>query len=154
MLFWEDFMVGLRTYYARLVRVIKILFQSKKLRMSTSINNDVNEGKFIVLIYNDSHKFRMLFEMLPDLIESPCILIASIYFIFKYMGWYGFIALFLTVMQLFMGYKREKVGKDIRDKQRKKYTETISYIKQTFQNIKGIKLYGWEDKIIEHINKL
>ena len=58
----------------------------------------MNEGKFIVLIRNDTRKFRELFEMMPDLIESPCILIASIYFIFKYMGWYGFIALFLTLM--------------------------------------------------------
>ena len=58
----------------------------------------MNEGKFIVLVYNDSMKFRQLLEILPDLIESPCILIASIYFIFKYMGWYGFIALVLTVI--------------------------------------------------------
>ena len=132
MLFWEDFQIGLRTNLAGVVRVIWILLQSKKLRMSTSINNDMNEGKFIVLIRNDTRKFRELFEMMPDLIESPCILIASIYFIFKYMGWYGFIALFLTLMQLLLGYKREKVGKDIRGKSRKKYTETISYIKSTF----------------------
>ena len=66
--------------------------------MSSSINNDLNEGEFTVLMYNDSSKFQQLFMMLPDLIESPCILIASIYFTFQYMGLYGFIALILTLM--------------------------------------------------------
>ena len=48
---WEDFHVGLRVYFATLTRAVKILFQTKKLRMSSSINNDLSEGEFIVLMY-------------------------------------------------------------------------------------------------------
>ena len=57
MLFREDYNIGMRAHFHNVVRTVKILFQAKKLRMSSSINNDMNEGKFIVLVYNDSGKF-------------------------------------------------------------------------------------------------
>ena len=57
MVFWEDFQIGLKIYSISYDRAVNILFQTKKLRMSSSINNDLNEGEFTVLLYNDSAKF-------------------------------------------------------------------------------------------------
>ena len=41
--------------------------------------------------------------------------------------------------------------KDIFKEQSEKTEKRMLYINESFQNIKGIKLYGWENKFLDHI---
>ena len=88
------------------------------------------------------------------IIDSTIVFITSVYFTFTYLGWYGFIVLILTSFQLSLTYLRASRSNSLAQKKQKKNIERMSYINEAFQNIKGIKLYGWEEKLNNRIESL
>ena len=49
---------------------------------------------------------------------------------------------------------RENAEKDIHKDIRENYGKRMLHINESFQNIKGIKLYGWENKFIDKIENI
>ena len=89
-----------------------------------------------------------------DYIEAPLQLIVSSYFVFQNIGWYGLIVVLKTLAQFQAGYLREKTESLVNKERGEKSQERMKHINESFQNIKGIKLYGWESKFLEKIEKL
>ena len=97
---------------------IKSLLSAKKMRMSASVNKDFSEGEICSLMYGDSNQIGDIPVHLPNMIDSLIIFITSIYFTFTYLGWYGFIVLSLTFLQIMNGYLRANHSKDLNKKKR------------------------------------
>jgi len=88
---------------------------------------------------------------LPEFLECPSVLLCSLYFVFQAIGWYGSIVVFMTLCQFALSYYRENAEKDKHKEIREKTDKRMLHINESFQNIKGVKLYGWENKFIDKI---
>ena len=124
------------------------------MRLSAATNKDFSEGEISSLIFGDTNRAWEFVFIIQDFIEAPLIIIVSLYYTFLYLGWYGLIVLIISILQLCMGYIREKLNKDKDKEQHEKNKERMLYINESFQNIKGIKLYGWENKLLNRIENV
>ena len=91
---------------------------------------------------------------MPEYLECPFVLICASYFTFQTIGWYGFIVVILTIAQFSLGYYRESAEKDIHKEIQEKTDKRMLHINESFQNIKGVKLYGWENKFIDKMENI
>jgi len=91
---------------------------------------------------------------MPEYLECPIILIAACYFTFQAIGWYGFLVVILTFGQFALSYVRETMEKDVNKEVQEKTSKRMLHINESFQNIKGVKLYGWENKFLEKIENI
>ena len=133
---------------------LKSIISQKNMRMSAATNKDFSEGEITSLMFGDTNRIWDFVWQLPEFIEAPLILLVSLYYTFMYVGWYGLIVLAVSCFQLLMGYAREKLNTDKEKEQREKHKERMLYINESFQNIKGIKLYGWENKLLDRIENV
>ena len=133
---------------------LKSIISQKNMRMSAATNKDFSEGEITSLMFGDTNRVWDFVWQIPEFIEAPLILLVSLYYTFYYVGWYGFIVLAVSCLQLAMGYVREKLNKDKDKEQHEKNKERMLYINESFQNIKGIKLYGWENKLLDRIENV
>jgi ABC-type bacteriocin/lantibiotic exporter with double-glycine peptidase domain len=56
--------------------------------------------------------------------------------------------------QFLIGYIRGSKESDVQKEKREKHDKRMSYINESFHNIKGVKLYGWESKFLDKIEKV
>ena len=126
----------------------------KDLRMSNATNKDFSEGDVSSIIMGETGRVWTFIWEMPSYIECPFNLIVACYFTFHYIGWYGFIVVFFTIGQFVMGYFRGSNESEIEKEKREKHDKRMSHINESFHNIKGVKLYGWESKFLEKIEAL
>ena len=132
---------------------INCLIFDKILKFSpSSMKKKCSTGEITNFIQKDSQQLSMLMLMSPDLLTMPFMLISYIYMLFKYLGIsciFGFMTmlLFSLINVFFMKYIRDFFKKIsfLNDKRLKLITET-------FNNIKILKLYSWEDEFLKRIN--
>jgi ABC-type multidrug transport system fused ATPase/permease subunit len=132
---------------------INCLIFDKILKFSpSSMKKKCSTGEITNFIQKDSQQLSMLMLMSPDLLTMPFMLISYIYMLFKYLGIsciFGFMTmlLFSLINVFFMKYIKEFFKKIsfLNDKRLKLITET-------FNNIKILKLYSWEDEFLKRIN--
>jgi len=130
---------------------LKTILFAKDLRMSAATNKDFSEGEINSIIMGDTNKVWDFVWQLPEFLECPGVLICALYFIFQAIGWYGYIVVLMTLCQFALSYYRENAEKDSYKEIRDKTDKRMLHINESFQNIKGIKLYGWENKFIDKI---
>ena len=124
------------------------------MRMSSATNKDFSEGEISSLMFGDTDRVWHFVWALTEYVEAPFILIISVYYTFLYVGWYGFIVMLMTGLQIATNWIRSKQNKDKHKEQHEKNQERIRYINESFHNIKGIKLYGWENKLLDRIESV
>lgn len=133
---------------------LKTILFAKDLRMTSATNKDFSEGEISSIIMGDTNKIWDFIWQMPEFIEVPFVLLASCYFVFQYIGWYGAIVVAITLAQFLLSYVRETTEKDIQKDKREKTDKRMSHINESFQNIKGVKLYGWENKFLDKIENI
>ena len=69
-------------------------------------------------------------------------------------GWYGLICVLFVGLQVFKDYIHSKTEKEIGETQREKGEKKRLYINESFNNVKSVKLYGWEPKFIKTITSI
>ena len=122
--------------------------------MSQATNKDFSEGEVSSIIMNDSNKIWDFIWQMPEWLECPFVLFSACYFTFQAIGWYGGIVVILTFSQFALSYYRENAEKDVNKDIQEKTDKRMLHINESFQNIKGIKLYGWENKFINKIENI
>lgn len=133
---------------------LKTMLFKKDLRMSNSTNKDFSEGEVSSIIMGETGRVWTFIWTMPDYIECPFNLIVASYFTFQAIGWYGFIVVVFTMTQFLIGYIRGSKESDVQKEKREKHDKRMSYINESFHNIKGVKLYGWESKFLDKIEKV
>ena len=133
---------------------ISCLIYEKLLNVSpSSMKKKATTGEITNFIQVDSNKLTFLMLLSPDVLTMPILIIAYSYMLFKFMGvafLYGilsticfsiFTAFFFKTINSFM-----KKLSSLRDTRMRIITET-------FNNIKILKLYSWEDEFKNRINE-
>ena len=151
---WEYFCFEMIECGHRAHTALKTMLFKKDLRMSNATNKDFSEGEVGSIIMGETGRVWTFIWTMPDYIECPFNMLAACYFTFHYIGWYGFIVVFFTIGQFVMGYFRGSNESEIEKEKREKHDKRMSHINESFHNIKGVKLYGWESKFLEKIEAL
>ena len=151
---WEYFCFQMIEVGHRAHTSLKTILFQKDLRMTSATNKDFSEGEISSIIMGDSNKIWDFIWQLPEFLECPFVLISSCYFTFQAIGYYGFIVVFLTLAQFALSYYRENAEKDVHKEIQEKTDKRMLHINESFQNIKGVKLYGWENKFINKIEDI
>ena len=128
-----------------------LIFQ-KILKISpSSFSQRTSQGKIINFIQNDSYKISLLIKKCPGIIIYPAKIVAYIYLLFNFFGisfLFGIIAFIIMIiinLVIFQQYNiLEQQFLKAKDNRMKTTTET-------FDNIKILKLYNWENKFKDKI---
>ena len=129
-----------------------LLFE-KLLKVSpSSMKERAESGEVTNFMQIDAHRLTFLMRSSPEVLTIPTNLIGYCYMLFKFFGFsfiFGIITLLLFMLiNVFFSKKFKKLQKKqmaLKDKRMKKITET-------FNNIKILKLYAWEDEFKNKIN--
>ena len=130
-----------------------LLFE-KLLKVSpSSMKERAESGQVTNFMQIDAHRLTFLMRSSPEVLTIPTNLIGYCYMLFKFFGFsfiFGIATLFLFMFINFLFSKKfkklQKKQMALKDKRMKKITET-------FNNIKILKLYAWEDEFKEKVNQ-
>ncbi len=130
---------------------LNCLVYYKLLKLSPSV--DVKSGQIYNLIQSDSIKLAKLMGVSPNLLSIPFLIIMYNYLLFKYMG-ISFIFGFIVMIIFFIVniYYRKQFSLYLK-LHIKKSDMRMKLTTQTFNNLKVIKLYGWDDIFLNRIEK-
>ena len=130
-----------------------LLFE-KLIKVSpSSMKERAESGQVTNFMQIDAHRLTFLMRSSPEVLTIPTNLIGYCYMLFKFFGVsfiFGIITLLLFMLiNVLFSKKFKKLQKKqmaLKDKRMKKITET-------FNNIKILKLYAWEDEFKDKINE-
>ena len=128
-----------------------LVFQ-KILKISpSSFSQRTTQGKIVNFIQNDSYKISDLIKKCPGIIIYPAKIIAYIYLLFNFFGisfLFGIIAFIIMIIINIIIYQQYNILEQqfLKAKDNRMKTTT-----ETFDNIKILKLYNWENKFKEKI---
>ena len=125
------------------------LIYFKLLRLSTSI--DVKAGDIYNYIQNDSHKIYKLMSNFHNLISVPFLIIMYNYLLFKFMGISFVIGFIVMIIFLIINYYYRKQFSKYLSLYLKQLDKRMRVTAETFNNLKAIKLYGWDDIFLNKI---
>ena len=125
------------------------LIYDKLLKLSPSIN--IKAGDIYNYIQSDSHKLSKLMSSCPNIISVPFLIIMYNYLLFKYMGISFIIGFIVMIIFLIINYYYRKQFSKYLKLYLKKSDQRMRVTTETFNNLKVIKLYGWDDFFLEKI---
>ena len=139
--------IGLKAHYQ-----LNILIYHKILKNSpSSFAQRKTQGQIINFIDNDSCKISNLIQNVPGIFIYPIKIIAYIYLLFDFFRLsflFGLIALFIMIGINVIIFKQYNI---LEKEFMKKKDERMKTTTETFENIKILKLYNWENKFQEKI---
>ena len=128
-----------------------LIFQ-KILKVSpSSFSQRTSQGKIINFIQNDSYKISDLIQKCPQIIISPGKIIAYIYLLFNYFGTsflFGIIAFIIMIIINIIIFQQYNI---LEQQFLKAKDDRMKTTTETFENIKILKLYNWENKFKDKI---
>ena len=150
-LIWEYFCFYMIETGHRAHTSLKTILFAKNLRMSNATNKDFDSSEIESVIMEDTNVVWQFIWKLPEIVEVPFRLVVSCYLTFQYVGWYGAIVVAVTLLKFLTSYIKKHTEKDLREELRTKTDKRMQHVNESFQNIKGVKLYGWENKFLKKI---
>ena len=73
--------------------------------------------------------------------------------LFSEIGWYGAIVFFFDAVVFVTGYMRGKTERNIEQLMREKRGTVQLQVNEAFNNIKTIKLFGWESNVLNQVSQ-
>ena len=125
------------------------LIYDKLLKLSPSIN--IKAGDIYNYIQSDSHKLSKLMSSCPNIISVPFLIIMYNYLLFKYMGISFIIGFVVMIIFLLINYYYRKQFSKYLKLYLKMSDKRMRVTTETFNNLKVIKLYGWDDLFLGKI---
>ena len=125
------------------------LIYDKLLKLSPSIN--IKAGDIYNYIQSDSHKLSKLMSNCPNLISVPFLIIMYSYLLFKYMGISFIMGFIVMIIFLLINYYYRKQFSKYLKLYLKKSDKRMGITTETFNNLKVIKLYGWDNFFLRKI---
>jgi ABC-type multidrug transport system fused ATPase/permease subunit len=133
---------------------LQCLLFDKLLKVSpSSMKERAEMGQITNFLENDAFKITFLMMTSPDIITIPARIIGYCLMLFKFFGFcfiFG-IGTFLCFMSVNVYFMRK--FKNLHKKQMILKDKRMKVISETFDNIKIIKLYAWEEEFINKIGE-
>lgn len=128
---------------------LSCLIYDKLLKLSPS--SEVKSGDIFNYLQSDCHKLSNLMSSCPNLLTVPFLIIMYNYLLFQYMGIsfvFGFVVMIIFLIANY--YFRKKFSFYLK-LHSKKSDQRMRIATETFNNLKVIKLYGWDDVFLPRI---
>ena len=125
------------------------LIYDKLLKLSPSIN--IKAGDIYNYLQSDSHKLSKLMSSCPNIISVPFLIIMYSYLLFKYMGISFIIGFLVMIIFLIINYYYRKQFSKYLKLYLKKSDKRMRVTTEAFNNLKVIKLYGWDNFFLSKI---
>ena len=130
------------------------IIYEKLLKVSpASLKEKSKSGEVINYIQVDAHRLTFLMLSSPDLLTMPLQIIVFSYMLFKFFGWNFIFGLITLIFFLYLNFKLQTKMKKLMVNQMKVKDKRMKIITETFNNIKILKLYSWEDEFLNRINE-
>ena len=130
---------------------LKNLIYSKILKLSPSIN--LNSGEIYNYVQIDSYKLCKLLLNIPYLFSIPILLVAYNYLLYKYIGISFIIGVFVMIIFLIINYYYRTQFSKYLKLHMKKSDLRMKVTTEMINNLKVIKLNGWDDVALTKIQE-
>ena len=130
---------------------LNCLVYDKLLKLSPSV--EVKSGQIYNYLQSDSHKLSRLMGCCPNILNIPFLIFMYNYLLFKYMGISFIFGFIVMIIFLYVNYIYRKKFSLYLKLHMKKSDLRMRVTTETFNNIKVIKLYGWDDVFQPRIEK-
>ena len=129
-----------------------LLFE-KLLKVSpSSMKERAETGEVTNFMQIDAHRLTFLMMSSPDLLTIPTNLIGYSYMLFKFFGFSFIFGIMTLLLFMFVNFLFSKKFKKLQKKQMALKDKRMKKITETFNNIKILKLYAWEDEFKNKID--
>ena len=129
-----------------------LLFE-KLLKVSpSSMKERAEMGEVTNFMQIDAHRLTFLMMSSPDLLTIPTNLIGYSYMLFKFFGFSFIFGIATLIFFMFVNFLFSKKFKKLHKKQMALKDKRMKKITETFNNIKILKLYAWEDEFKNKID--
>jgi ABC-type multidrug transport system fused ATPase/permease subunit len=123
-----------------------LLFE-KLLKVSpSSMKERAETGEVTNFMQIDAHRLTFLMLSSPDLLTIPTNLIGYSYMLFKFFGISFIFGIVTLIFFMFVNFLFSKKFKKLQKKQMALKDKRMKKITETFNNIKILKLYSWEEE--------
>ena len=130
---------------------LNCLVYDKLLKLSPSV--EVKSGQIYNYLQSDSHKLSRLMGCCPNILNIPFLMFMYNFLLFKYMGISFIFGFLVMLIFLYVNYIYRKKFSFYLKLHMKKSDLRMRVTTETFNNLKVIKLYGWDDVFQPRIEK-
>ena len=141
---WEYFAFHMIEVGHRAHTSLKVMLFRKNMKMTGATNKDFSTGEINGIIMGESNRIWTFIWEGPAYFECAFDLICASIIVFNQIGWCGLIVLVFVGLNMFYQYLRGKVENKSDEKMRENDRKKNQYINESFNNIKTVKLFGWE----------
>ena len=149
---WEYFCFQMIEVGHRAHTALKVMLFRKNFKMTSATNKDFSSGEINHIIMGESNRIWTFIWEGPAYFECAFHLISSCYICFQQIGYCGFIVVLFTLARMLSNYIRGKTESSIGEKSSSKHKQRSLYINESFNNIKTVKLFGWEPDFLKKID--
>ena len=133
---------------------LKVMLFRKSFKMTAATNKEFSSGDINHIIMGESGRVWTFIWEGPAYFEAAFHLISSAVIVFYQIGWCGLLVLAYTFGSMLINHVRGKTESKIHEEQHEKSSKRHRYINESFNNIKTVKLFGWEPDFIEKVDTL
>ena len=138
----------------RVTSQFQCLIFEKLLRISPSSTGErANNGQIFNFIQVDSYKLNNLMNLTPNLFFVPFQIFIYSFMLFNLLGWIFFIGIIILISFISTNLFFQKKIKILSKENMKFKDKRMKITSETFNNIKILKLYSWENGFKAKINK-
>ena len=151
---WEFFCFQMIEVGHRAHTALKVMLFRKNFKMTAATNKDYSSGEINHIIMGESGRIWTFIWTAPDYIECAVHLVTASYICFQQIGYCGFIVVFFVLARMFSNYIRGKTETNDGEKRHSKHRERTMYVNESFNNIKTVKLFGWEPDFLRKVDEV
>lgn len=148
---WEYFCYQMVEVGHRAHTGLKVMLFRKNFRLTTATNKDFSSSEISTIIMDESNRTWDFIWHAHGYIECPIVLAFAVYYVIREVGYCGLIVVGFTAAQTFLGYLRGVTERGLSERQREKQEKRMLNITESFNNIKSVKLFGWEASMLGRI---
>ena len=138
----------------RVTSQFQCLIFEKLLKISpSSTGQRANNGQIFNFIQVDSYKLNNLMNLTPNLFFVPFQIFIYSFMLFNLLGWIFFIGIIILIAFISTNLFFQKKIKILSKENMKFKDKRMKITSETFNNIKILKLYSWENGFKNKINK-
>ena len=131
----------------RAARQLNCFIYNKLMKVSpSSFTQRSTSGEIVNFMQVDSEKLKDMIQYAPYLFVSPFKIVFFSYLLFNFFGIAFFAGLAVMLLTLFINLKINNLYGKIQEKVLLKKDERMKITTETFDNIKTLKLYNWENE--------
>lgn len=117
----------------------------------SSFGERATQGEIVNFIQIDSNQLNRMVQVSPNTLISPILIGAYIYLLFQFFGLAFLAGIGVMAIFLFGNYRIFKGYRVVQKEKLKRKDERMKVTTETFESIKLLKLYNWENEFKEKI---